>query len=32
LANRNAIRLKEESAEEYELAMIKLLNRLGYSP
>lgn len=32
LATRNAIRLKEESAEEYELAMIKLLNRLGYGP
>jgi TIR domain len=32
LETRNAIRLKEESAEEYELAMIKLLNRLGYGP
>jgi hypothetical protein len=32
LATRNAIRLKEESAEEYELAMIKLLNRMGYGP
>jgi TIR domain-containing protein len=31
-STRNAIRLKEESAEEYELAMIKLLNRLGYGP
>ncbi len=32
LGTRNAIRLKEESAEEYELAIIKLLNRLGYTP
>lgn len=32
LGSRNAIRLKEESAEEYELALIKLLNRLGYGP
>jgi hypothetical protein len=32
LSSKNAIRVKEESAEEYELAMIKLLNRLGYTP
>jgi hypothetical protein len=32
LSSKNAIRIKEESAEEYELAMIKLLNRLGYTP
>lgn len=32
LSSKNAIRIKEESAEEYELAMIKLLNRLGYAP
>jgi hypothetical protein len=32
LSSKNAIRIKEESAEEYELAMIKLLNRLGYMP
>jgi hypothetical protein len=32
LGSKNAIRIKEESAEEYELAMIKLLNRLGYAP
>lgn len=32
LGMRNAIRIKEESAEEYEMAMIKLLNRLGYAP
>lgn len=32
LATLNAIRVKEESAEEYEMAMIKLLNRLGYGP
>lgn len=32
LGERNAIRVKEESAEEYEMAMIKLLNRLGYGP
>ncbi|MBZ0283630.1 MAG: toll/interleukin-1 receptor domain-containing protein [Anaerolineae bacterium] len=32
LSVRNAIRIKEESAEEYEMAMIKLLNRLGYGP
>src|SRR5262249_7958909 len=32
LGTRNAIRLKEESAQEYELALIKLLNRMGYGP
>lgn len=32
LSSKNAIRIKEESAEEYELAIIKLLNRLGYAP
>jgi len=32
LGSKNAIRIKEESAEEYELAMIKLMNRLGYAP
>jgi hypothetical protein len=32
LSSKNAIRIKEESAEEYELAVIKLLNRLGYTP
>lgn len=28
----NAIRIKEESAAEYDLAMTLLLNRLGYAP
>ncbi len=32
LSSKNAIRIKEESAEDYELAMIKLVNRLGYTP
>lgn len=31
LESKNAIRVKEESAEEYELAIIRLLSRLGYS-
>jgi len=31
LGENNAILVKQESAEEYELALIKLLNRLGYS-
>ncbi|MGQ9887990.1 MAG: hypothetical protein ACUVSX_05805 [Aggregatilineales bacterium] len=31
LGENNAILVKKESAEEYELALIKLLNRLGYS-
>lgn len=31
LETKNAIRVKEESAEEYELAIIRLLSRLGYS-
>jgi hypothetical protein len=28
----HAIRIKEESAEEYNNAMVQLLNRLGYAP
>ncbi len=31
LGEYNAIRIKEESAEEYEVALLRLLNRLGYS-
>lgn len=29
---RNAIRITEESAEAYNSAVVKLLNRLGYAP
>lgn len=32
LSDKNAIRVKEESAEEYNNAIIRLLNRLGYTP
>ncbi|MBZ0308547.1 MAG: toll/interleukin-1 receptor domain-containing protein [Anaerolineae bacterium] len=32
LSGKNAIRVKEESAEEYNNAIIRLLNRLGYAP
>lgn len=32
LAARNAIRVSEESAEAYNTAIIRLLNRLGYAP
>lgn len=32
LGSKNAIRVKEESAEEYNNAVIRLLNRLGYAP
>lgn len=32
LAARNAIRINEESAEAYNSAMIRLLNRVGYAP
>jgi hypothetical protein len=32
LAARQTIEVKRESAEEYELAVIKILNRLGYTP
>jgi hypothetical protein len=32
VTNANAIRVKEESAEEYNNAMVQLLNRLGYAP
>lgn len=32
LSSKNAIRVKEESAEEYNNAVIRLLNRLGYTP
>lgn len=32
LSSKNAIRVKEESAEEYNNAVILLLNRLGYAP
>jgi hypothetical protein len=32
VASANAIRVKEESAEEYNNAMVQLLNRLGYAP
>ena len=31
LKDKQAIIIKQESAEEYELAMMKLLNTLGYS-
>jgi len=31
LGDYNAIRIKEESAEAYEVALLRLLNRLGYS-
>ncbi len=32
LSSKNAIRFKEENAEEYELALFKVLNRWGYAP
>jgi hypothetical protein len=32
LATRNAIRIEEESAEAYNNAMVRLLNRVGYAP
>jgi hypothetical protein len=32
LETKNAIRVKEESAEEYNIAVIRLLNILGYAP
>jgi len=32
LETKNAIRVKEESAEEYNVAVIRLLNILGYAP
>lgn len=32
LSERNAIRIVEEHTDQYELAMIKLLNALGYAP
>lgn len=32
LASRNAIRVLEESAEAYNTAVIRLINRLGYAP
>ncbi len=32
LALRNAIRIHEESAEAYNTALVRLLNRLGYAP